>query len=267
MRKAVSLAVDKQVLREAATARFPHFVIRRAPHVAPDFLENNLLLEYEPYATADDRGDLEAARAEIAQSSHDTDGDGRCDGPACSGIRAIVEPDPAWQEAAASVRSRLAELGIEVEFAESDDFLGDLGRVPEQGTGVVLPLSFMRDYPSGGSYFPALFHSSSIPPSSVCCNSSLVGASPEQLQTWGYETTSVPSVDAEIAECRTLVGGAAFQCWAELDQLLMEKIVAVVPFAQSDTVRVASARVADLVVDQAFVNPALDRIALSPAGS
>jgi hypothetical protein len=47
----------------------------------------------------------------------------------------------------------------------------------------------------------------------------------------------------------------------------MEEVVPVVPFAQSDSVRVASARVVNLVIDQAFLNPALDRIALSPAGS
>jgi peptide/nickel transport system substrate-binding protein len=265
VRKAVSLAVDRQVLRQAASARFPHFAVRRATHVAPDFLENNLLLEYEPYATPDDRGDLDAARTEIAQSSYDADGDGRCDDPACSGIRSIVESGSIWREAASSVRSRLAELGIELELVESTDFLGDLGRVPEQRTGVVLPVTWTRDFPGGGSWFPALFASSSLPPS--CCNSSLVGASPEQLQTWGYETTSVASVDAQITECQALVGGAAFQCWAELDQLLMEEIVAVVPFVQSDTVRVASSGVTSLVVDQAFVNPSLDLIALSPAGA
>ena len=38
-----------------------------ATHIAPDFLENNLLLDYDPYATPGDRGDLEAARAEIAR--------------------------------------------------------------------------------------------------------------------------------------------------------------------------------------------------------
>jgi len=265
VRRAVNLAVDKQVLRRFATAFFPQFSIRRVKHVAPDFLENNLLLEYEPYATPGDRGDVEAARAEIAQSSYDADGDGLCDGPACSDVHAIAPSDPAWREAAASLRSRLAELGIELEFTETDDFLGEQARVPEQRTGVVLPLTWTRDFPAGGSYFPALFDSSSIPPS--CCNSSLVGASQEQLQTWGYETTSVASVDDEISECRTLVGGAAFQCWAKLDQLLMEEVVPVVPFAQSDSVRVASARVVNLVIDQAFLNPALDRIALSPAGS
>jgi hypothetical protein len=44
----------------------------------------------------------------------------------------------------------------------------------------------------------------------------------------------------------------------------MEEVVPIVPFAASDTVRVASGRVLELVIDQAFVNPSLDRIALEP---
>jgi hypothetical protein len=94
-----------------------------------------------------------------------------------------------------------------------------------------------------------------------------VGATPEQLDRWGYDTESVPSVDEKLAECQRVVGGAAFQCWAELDQLLMEEVVPVVPFGATDNVRVASARVLSLVIDQAFQNPALDQIAVSPAGA
>jgi peptide/nickel transport system substrate-binding protein len=260
VRKALSLALDKTVLREAAKGfLLEPWVIKPATHVAPDFLENNLLLGYDPYETPGDHGDLEAARAEMAQSSYDSDGDGTCDGPPCSGVRAIAPADPSWREAAESVRSRLAELGIDLDFTEVD---GPPPLSPERHVGLVLFTTWVRDFPGGASYFPPLFHSSSIV--SGCCNGSLVGASAEQLETWGYETTSVASVDSKLATCQTLVGGEAFQCWAELDQMLMEEVVPIVPFAASDAVRVASGRVLELVIDQAFLNPALDRIALEP---
>jgi ABC-type transport system substrate-binding protein len=247
------------VLREAAKAYFAEpWLIKRATHVAPDFLENDLLLDYDPYETPGDRGDLEAARAEMAQSGYDADGDGACDGPPCSGVRAITQADPSWREATESVRSRLAELGIDLDFTEVD---GPAPLSPERHVGLALFFGFFRDFPGGSSFFPPLFHGASISP--ACCNGSLVGASPEELETWGYETTSVTSVDAKLATCQTLVGGEAFECWAELDQLLMEEVVPVVPFAASDTARVASARVVELVIDQAFLNPALDRIALT----
>jgi peptide/nickel transport system substrate-binding protein len=260
VRKAFSLAVDKAVLREAIKASLPEpWLIKRATHIAPDFLENNLLLGYDPYETAGDRGDLEAARAELAQSRYDTDGDGRCDGPSCSGVKAIAPAGRSWREATQSVRARLAELGIHLVFTEVE---GPLALSGERHVGLFLFTGWVRDFPSGTSFFPALVHSASIAP--ACCNTSLVGASPEQLETWGYETTSVPSVDTELAACQTLVGGEAFRCWAGLDQLLMEEVVPMVPVTASENVRVASARVVELVIDQASLNPALDRIALKP---
>jgi peptide/nickel transport system substrate-binding protein len=263
VRKAVNLALDKQALGDAVAASVPvPVLIGRATHFAPDFLENNLLLDYDPYATPGGRGDLEAARAEVAQSRHDTDGDGRCDGAACSGVRAITRADPAGRATAESVRTRLAELGIELELVETDDIYGELAS--ERRAGVAPFAGWARDFPGGASFFPALVASSSIAPG--CCNVSLVGASAEQLRVWGYETTSVASVDAKLAECQAAVGGAAFQCWAELDQQLMEEVVPVVPFAAVEEVRVASARVVNLVVDQAFQNPSLDRIALESEG-
>ena len=66
----------------------------------------------------------------------------------------------------------------------------------------------------------------------------------------------------KIRECLPLVGGAAEECWAETDQLLMEKIVPVAPLYVKTAARVYSARVARFVVDQFVARPALDRIAL-----
>ena len=41
-------------------------------HIFPDGLINNELKDYDPYATADGHGDLEKAKAEMAQSKYDT---------------------------------------------------------------------------------------------------------------------------------------------------------------------------------------------------
>jgi peptide/nickel transport system substrate-binding protein len=259
VRKAVSLAVDKRVLLEASAAASPEaWVYKRATHISPDFLQNNLLLDYAPYATPDDRGDLEAAAAEMALSTYDSDGDGRCDDAACSAVSSVTSSEPAWNEATESVRTRLAELGIELDVTESDFVFGELS--PERHVALAVRTGWSRDFPGGSSYFPPLFDSSAIGSS----NASLVGASEEQLERWGYAATSVPSVDGKLSECLRLAGGAAFQCWAELDQLLMEEVVPVVPFETSDGVRAGSSRAVNLVVDQAFLNPALDRIALEP---
>ena len=152
VRKAVSLAVDKQALRQGAVPPEPWVPVTRATHIAPDFLQNNLLLEYDPYATPDDRGDLDAARAEMAQSRYDADGDGRCDGSACSGVRAITSTDPTWREPTESVRARLTELGIELDFSESDFVYGELE--PKRHVGLALRTGWVRDFPSGSRLLP-----------------------------------------------------------------------------------------------------------------
>ncbi len=73
-----------------------------AGHIFPDGLLNNVLKDYNPYATPDDSGDVEKAKAEMAQSKYDTNQDGVCDAPECSAILAITSTtQPAPKQAAA----------------------------------------------------------------------------------------------------------------------------------------------------------------------
>jgi hypothetical protein len=89
-----------------------------------------------------------------------------------------------------------------------------------------------------------------------------VGATPQQLQEFGYEVTEVPSVDEKIAECNPLGGDEQTQCFAELDELLMEDIVPWVPYLFDNYVRTVSTRVLNYTFDQFAGLPALERIAL-----
>ena len=43
-----------------------------AGHIMVNSLENNLLKDYDPYATPNSAGDIEKAKAEMAQSKYDT---------------------------------------------------------------------------------------------------------------------------------------------------------------------------------------------------
>jgi hypothetical protein len=74
----------------------------------------------------------------------------------------------------------------------------------------------------------------------------------------------VPSISAEIGECLRLVGGAQTQCWAQVDQLVMERIIPWIPIASPNETRIVSARVASVSIDQLATLPSLDRIALEP---
>lgn len=118
----------------------------------------------------------------------------------------------------------------------------------------------MKDFPGAGAFVTPLVAREGLP---SCCNYSLVGATPEELQEWGYSVTSVPTVEEKVSECHPLVGDDQIRCWAELDQHLMEQVVPWVPLFLPNNVYIVSPRVVATSFDQFATLPALDRIALS----
>jgi peptide/nickel transport system substrate-binding protein len=255
VRRAANLAVDKEALVE----RFGLAGARIATHVAPDSLEGNLLLDYDPFATRDHRGDLTAARAELAASRYDTNGDGRCDAPECSRLRAIdlVRPGAAPVGLSEQLHQDLGRLGLDLrlERATADELPSALAAP----YAVVLTYGWGKDFPNGSGWFSRV-----LDVESPTDNPSQVGADPERLEKAGYPVRNVPAVDEEIAECVRLVGGAQTRCWAELDQLVTEQIVPWIPYASPNEIRIVSSRVASVSIDQYTTLPSLDRIALQP---
>jgi peptide/nickel transport system substrate-binding protein len=260
VRRAANLAVDKLGMLEP----FGAGAARLASHAAPDSLEGNLLLEYDPYGQNGQGGDLAAARAEMARSRYDSDGDGRCDQPVCSGIRTIglVQPGILPQEVPGLLERDLGQIGIELEV---EGFPAEEGYAALEAHAdrhaLVVNAGWGKDFPNGSGWFSPVLDGDD-----PRANPSLVGADPDQLAEWGYPVTSVPGVDDEIAECKRLVGGAQTQCWATLDQLVMEQIVPWIPYALRNEARIVSDRVAGLEIDQLTSLPSLDRVALLPAG-
>ncbi len=121
VRKAMNLAIDKAGLIQAAGERTGEV----AGHMVLDSLEDNLLLEYDPYRTPGSHGDPAAARDEMRLSRYDGDGDGRCDDPVCSSVGMVTfRLSP---EAAELVVANLAEIGITAEILATfppDDVIG-----------------------------------------------------------------------------------------------------------------------------------------------
>lgn len=260
VRKAINLAIDKAALIELAGGPWIGEV---AGHIIIDSLEDNLLLSYDPYATSDSSGDIEAARAEMRMSRYDTDGDGRCDGAACTDLVAVVFTIRSG--AADLVAANLAELGLELEVEVLDPGAA-FGRWfdPAQRTAMAVSFGYGKDHLSAASFFRANFDSrSSI--SEEETNGTLLGASPEQLASWGYGDVEVANVDARIDDCYARTGSEQAQCWAALDQYLMESVVPWVPFTFERYTRTVAPSVANYSFDQLMASPALDQIALSPA--
>jgi hypothetical protein len=90
----------------------------------------------------------------------------------------------------------------------------------------------------------------------------MIGASPALLTRLGYLVHRVPSVDARIDACVPLVGKDQVQCWAALDQYLMEQVVPWVPYVFEHYVRTIGPRIDHYSFDQSVAMPAFDRISL-----
>ncbi len=260
VRKAASYAINKARIIELLGGPL---VVRVAHHMVPDAMEDNLLVDYRPYGSGGDAGDLEAARAEMRQSAYDTDGDGICDADACRGVRAMVRELAPFPPVGDSVRDDLARIGIELELdaVPLDEFF-DAHADPLQHVAIFIPLGWAKEALSPSSFFVSQFYSPAAFQEGG--NGSLVGATPDQLTEWGYETTEVPNVDARIEACLPLTGAAQFECWAALDQHLMENVVPSVSYGSGVGVVLASTRVTGYAWDQLAAAPAFDQIVLAP---
>jgi ABC-type transport system substrate-binding protein len=229
-------------------------------HIAPDSTEGGLLANWDPYPF-----DPAKAREEMARSRYDHDGDGICDDSACRGIATLdtnfgpeAEVDRIWADGFGSIG-----MALDIQRVAGGRFAKALSD-PRNKTQLVLSTSWEAEYPSPEPLFSSAFSSSGIGSAGTAPNFSLCGASADQLAAWGYPDISVPSADAKIDECRSRIGPAQQQCWAELDQLLMLEIVPAIPLSGIEEVRIVSERVTRFSADQPNgTYAALDQIALA----
>lgn len=249
VRRAVNAAIDREALVGTfAPERGSAFV--PVTHAFPDMAVAGLLGEYAPLYLPGSAGDPDRARELMASSAYDEDGDGRCDGEAC---RVLANRfGPTTDEAVASIEASLAELGISVSWVEEPSIWDPRGHV-----GLLALLGWTIDYPSAADFVGLMSQ-----PGPDALDVSLLGATPDQLQAWGYETSAVPTLDDKIASCTGRTGSAAFACWAELDQLLTEQVVAWVPVARSVGAWLLSDGIDRFDISGAEGIPALDRISL-----
>jgi peptide/nickel transport system substrate-binding protein len=260
IRKAVNLALDKAGMR---TFRGGESVGEIAGHIMVNSLENNLLADYDPYATPNSAGDVTAAQAEIAQSKYDTDGDGVCDAPECSNILAVTDEADPYPDQAALIQQNMEPLGLtfDVKSFERTTMYAKCNE-PEAHVAICLAPAWGKDFPDGYTFADPLFGSAAIFPS--CCNYQLTGASPELLSKAGYDITDVPSVDDQIKAANEQTGDARFQGWADLDTTLMEQIVPWAPYLFDNNVVITSQRIVNFSFDQFAGDTAYDQLAIAP---
>jgi ABC-type transport system substrate-binding protein len=258
VRKAISYAIDKNRLLDI---RGGSVVGETAGHLVLDSLENNLLSNYDPYGGEDARGDLDAARSEMAKSRYDSDGDGRCDAKVCKGLRApiLATPNIPNRLFAETVASDLKRIGIGLDIEFPKDLFGEV-LDPENKIPLSINPGILKNSPNPSSFLHETFSKSAL---GSCCNGSLLGATPAQLKGWGYgNKASAPSIEGRLEECSQEVGEAAFRCAAATDQFLMEKIVPWVPLVFERQVQIMSDRVVNESFDQFTGVSALDHFAV-----
>jgi peptide/nickel transport system substrate-binding protein len=267
VRRAVNAVMDRAALMEAhlqGRSELPwqlgHLGQGRvAVHVMADNVSGGLLATYDPFPSPGGQGSVAAGRAEMARSRYDTDGDGLCDAAACHGVTVVAE-FPAMGDI---LREGLAAVGIEAEVVPLSDDV-DMS-VPTNRTAMqsnwynwVYGLhGDLDDLLRGG---PAIEGG---------LNHSLVGATPQQLESWGYEVTEVPSVDGLLDRCQGESGHRRARCWAQLDQILSEEIVPWLPIYATAAAYVVSPRVRATYLDQSafFDFPALERTEVADGAS
>jgi peptide/nickel transport system substrate-binding protein len=260
VRKALNYAIDKNGLRQL---RGGPTVGELAGHIMVNSLTNNLLKDYDPYATPNGAGDVNLATEEMKQSKYDTNGDGVCDDPVCQDVLAVtVNIDPAPKQAAL-IEQNLEPLGITLDVKEFDiTTMYSKCNSPEDLVPICLATGWGKDFPDAVTFGPPLFGSESLYPS--CCNYSLVGATSDQLKGWGYSVLEAPNVDEQMNACLPLVGDERIQCWADVDKYLMENVVPWVPTRFPNSVTISSPRIVNYAFDQYCGCDSLDHFAIAP---
>ena len=116
VRKAMNLVMDLEGIQRAwggpVQGRISQSTVplTMLPEVGADF---------QPFQQAPFAGDVEAAKAEMAQSKYDTDQDGTCDAPACKGVINLNRNFAPWTTISPIVAQSAAQIGITIETREA----------------------------------------------------------------------------------------------------------------------------------------------------
>ena len=255
IRWAFAQALDRAAIVRSVGPNFGEVPYTVADHLAPDPTEGGLLSTWNPFSPPNGHGNVRAARTTMGSSRYARNG--RCVGPSCRHVVVLIDDGVA--RAALPVKRALHALGIRptVHVVDDTSRCDD----PSQHIAVCIGNGWFADFPNGANFLDFFFNSDGL--ASGVRDSSLLGASSAQLAGWGYSARSVPDVDAELNRCVATVGSNQPACWAQVDQLLMTRVVPAVPIVSFQPVRILGPRISRFSWDEAYVEPALDRIAVS----
>lgn len=264
VRKALNLVMDLEGIQRAWGGP----VQGSTPtDVLPDTMMPSLTSDtYAPFQKPPFAGDVEAAKAEMAKSKYDTDQDGICDAPACSGIVNVNRNFAPWSTMSPIIEQSAAKIGLKVQTRElSRSAVNDAAST----TARKIPLSsgngWGKDY-ADPSTFMVLFDGRNIIPSGNTAFS-LVGVTRAQAGALGVNIPAggVPSVNSDIDTCTPLTGDERNSCWETLDKKITEEIVPWVPLMDATAIDLIGPAVTRYDMDQNGTEMALSRVAVDPS--
>lgn len=272
LRKAVQYAINRSGIVRLSGGEAQGTV---ATHFTPDTLLTTsdgtaLLADYDPYPTpnsegADTEEGLQAAKDQMAQSKYDTNQDGICDAPECKDVLALGDNSDTNSAINQLVAQNLEAIGITLDLKELEGSTA-YGRLidPKNHIGLQITIAgWLMDWPDAYTFFWFPIYGPNIL-SQGNTNYSMIGATPEQMQEYGYELTDVPSINSQIEQCVALTGDERVQCWAEVDKALMEDVASIVPYTFSNTTNVISTLVQNYTFGAFDSQMAYDQVALAP---
>ena len=264
VRKALNLVMDLEGIQRAWGGP----VQGSTPtDVLPDTMMPSLTSDaYAPFQQPPFAGDVEAAKAEMAQSKYDTDQDGICDAPACKGIVNVNRNFAPWSTMSPIIEQSAAEIGLEIETRElSRSAVNDESSTTSRKIPISAGNGWGKDY-ADPSTFMVLFDGRNLIPSGNTAFS-LVGVTEQQAGPLGVTIPAggVPSVDADIDACNPLTGEERTSCWEALDKKITEEIVPWVPLMDATAIDLIGPSVTRYDMDQNGTEMALSRVAVDPS--
>jgi len=252
VRKAVNLVVDKAALQKAWGGPI-HGEI--ATHIMPPTVLAGFPADYNPYPSANNSGDVNAAKNEMKQSKYDHNQDGVCDDPVCKNLLFVNRTTPPFVNLTPTITSNLASIGVQLKPRELDP---STAYTTIQTVKNLIPIAanagWGKDY-ADPSTFAVLFDSSGV----LCqgqINYPEVGMTEAQAKQCGVQAnydkvkSEIPNVDSVIAHCNTLTGQDRQNCWIDFDKQLMEQVVPWVPYLWATNLTLVAKSVTHYEFDQ-----------------
>lgn len=246
VRKAMNWVMDRDGLRKAWGGPTAGPV---AEHILPDSMLDNLLVNFHPYKTNGDHGDVAKARAEMKLSKY-ANKDGVCTAKECKGVLFISDVRTADKQMLPVIQASAAKIGITFTVRTVNGAYPVI-QTPSKNVPISDRPRWGKDYADPSTFFEPLFYGGNIIPSGNT-NYSLVGITPAQakaLKVTGT-TSGVPSIDAGIRACGKEVGDARVPCYAALDKQLTTNVVPWIPYLWRQQINILGPKVAKWSFDQ-----------------